>query len=214
MKNTIITIIITVLVIALATSVYLFFFQEDFGGDRSNIRSKTKLLIGTGDDYTGDIVHYNTSSPATYFQFASSSAETYWDTLTSNWPQLYGATPTAAFRVEDAELVTFNFIEKIRDDNIGQTITCEFAQSNEDGCDIASSTLNIAHWLPIPIKATSSSITVSTASTTASSATSAIGEYEWAITFDDINYRCMQLKCYNASTTADNLLHVEATINY
>ena len=189
--------------------------NRDFtaGGLETAVQPRLINLIGTGNVRLGDIASYGTST--TLFQFASSTDETYWDTPFSSYANFYGATPTAAFMVKDAELVTVNYVYHILTDHAATSLTCEYAVSNSSGCDNASSTLNTAIWRPIPPVATSTQQAweyALTASSTFSFAPAATGDYEWSHTFDYINFRCMQVKCYNGSTTADNTLWVHAAL--
>jgi hypothetical protein len=218
-KPLIIGVIIFILVIGLLS---ILSYRELAGDKVEPTEEETSLgvsgpriidLIGTGNVRLGDICSYGTST--TLFQFASSTTETWWDTKLSGYPQYYGATPTAAFLVKDAELVTFNYVYHILTDHAATTLTCEYAVSNSDNCNNASSTLNTAIWMPVPAEATSTQQVweyAITASSSFSFAPAAVGDYEWAHTFSNINYKCMELKCYNASTTADNTLWVTATL--
>lgn len=177
-------------------------------GDVGDVKiGRTINLIGEGMGYNGDVVYYSTSTASRMFQFNSSTVTTWWDTTATAYPHHYGATPTAAFLVDDADLITLLFRHDAIDD-VGMVLTCQFAVSNEDSCNTAT-----VSWTPLPMVATStwSTVVANTASSTMS-VTPGAGQTEWAVTFTNVNYDCMQVKCYNGSTTADNLLWVEARL--
>lgn len=200
--------------------------QQEFEPGRSTQDSTTVLnLIGTGTWYGNGIATSTDAAgtrvaPPTIFQFNSSTNDLWWNTTYTNYPHTYGPTPTAAFLINGAEAVTFDVWYQ-------PTTTDSFVElrlfgSNDDGCNNASSTLNLSHWFSMPVVPTTSpAITLisidpgAAASTTlAKIAPGALGVHTYSIALPEewLNFNCLQLQAFNSSTTDVSLLWVEVSI--
>ena len=171
-------------------------------------------FLGLGHGTSTDNVGARVTLP-TIFQFPSSTNRLFWNTPFVDYPAGYGATPTAAFLVSRANLVTFDYY--YIPTGTDSFFTCEIAVSNDSGCNNPSSTQRTSTgWRSLPVSATTTNLTGgiggnSTTSFTVTPGTADIPVAD-AFTIGDINYQCMMLTCFNSSTTDDSTLHLRATL--
>ena len=160
-------------------------------------------LIGTG------LTASSTSlMNQTFFEFASSTDKTYWDTETRDYPQYYGATPTAQFLTRNADAITLNIAFDPKDATSKLDYLLQY--SNEDSCGNASSTLATAYWYKLPTEKSTTTPWINTADNTYE-ITGLSDTLYTGLTISDINYKCLKVQFYNSSTTDNSLLKVDAT---
>jgi len=176
------------------------------GGSTS---SQVDDLMGTGNAFN-DGIATTTGTTQTIFSFASSTDETYWDTNT-DFPQFYGATPTAPLLVNGKSIWTISY--EYVPSNLSSTMTCKYEGSIDDSCDIKNPTYNTAIWKPLPTTTATGTPGVITADTSFTTTSGLNSTTTWEHMFSTINQKCVKLTCYNASTTDPSLLYIKSILN-
>jgi len=166
-------------------------------------------LIGTGS--VASSTSFSLLGDAqTFFQFPSTADQTYWDTATTSYPHMYGATPTASFLVAGASYMTFEM--QYRPANPNSVATCSIFASNDELCQVGFNASNTAEWFPMPLQATTTPADVSGQYATTSIVFDAGVVTKHTFTIKDVNYECARLQCYNASTTDSSYLYANVRI--
>lgn len=215
-KSKIISIIVLVLLIGVITYICVDNYtvnnlkaRSSGGGSSSSLVGNVINLIGTGR-----VASSTSLSTQTLFQFATGTSQAQWDTGTGVYPASLGATPTAAFLINNTSIVGLDFY--YQQANASSTVSCDLMVSNDNNCGVGSNATNTTEWWPLPVNATSSVATNinGTSATTTITFVSLVNDVtntmKHYVPLEDVSYNCMRLQCYNSSTTDGSLLHVKS----
>ena len=179
-------------------------------GSSYALQSGITNLIGTGIELNSGVA--SSTDQSTYFQFPTSTNETYWDENNpTRFPdKLMTATPTIAIATQNADLITLEFTYDPFID--ASEATCNFFQSNDSNC--ATNATNTAELYPLNFAGATSTpgdINNTGVATTSITFTSN-DEVKHNLTINNINADCIIMQCGNNSTTDGSLLHVNSRI--
>ena len=188
------------------------------GGGSGGYVPEVSNVIGTGYDLNSG--YGSSTDQSTIFQFASTTGETYWNTLDGVGTPMFGTTPTAIV-ITDSDLTTFEIY--YNPENNTSTAIMELFATNDPNGGTASSTLATGvEWYPANgyiVGATTSPANVlnSSATTTLTlshdgslGSTTAADEVKTAFTLNTTNITYLKVRAYNNSTTDGSLLFIKS----